>query len=129
MADDDWYIEAGKARLQEIAAERAQHLANLEAAKRDDPYGAGVDVGNAVQQIANLDAEHANLMNLYQRYWNSQHPPAAPPQTKEQLNAKPWEQLTYSDVWELSKSKYGPPDEAKFREGIAEAARRRGRGE
>jgi hypothetical protein len=127
---DDWYIEAGKARLQEIAAERAQHLANLEAARRDDPYGAGVDAGNAVQQIANLDAEHANLMNLYQRYWNSQHPPAPPEPTPEEVAARPISAMSYADVYNLVKrdSKYGVDDNA-FREGMAEVARRRARGE
>jgi hypothetical protein len=37
--------------------------------------------------------------------------------------------MDYSDVWEMSKSKYGPPDEAMFRAGINEAAKRRSRGE
>jgi len=69
------------------------------------------------------------LMNLYSQYWHSQNPPVPPPPTLEERRAKPWEKMDYSDVWEISKSKYGPPDEAMFRAGIAEAQRRRARGE
>jgi hypothetical protein len=123
---DDFYVYAGETRLKEIAVERADALANLERAKLNSDYDTA---GAAVSQIAALDAEQANMMNLYQRYWHSQNPPAPPPQTKEQLHAKPWDQMNYADDWEMSKSKYGPPDEAMFRAGMAEAQRRRARGE
>jgi hypothetical protein len=123
---EDWYVEAGQQRLNDISAQRSQAMADLEAAKvRYDSDGAS----DAIQRIADCDAQRANLMNLYNQYWHSQNPPAPPPQTKEQLHAKPWEQMNYADVWEMSRSKYGPPDEGMFRAGMAEAARRRARGE
>jgi hypothetical protein len=126
MASDDFYVYAGEARLKEIACERADALASLERAKLHSDYeGAGA----AVSQIAALDAEQANMMNLYQRYQYSQNPPVPPPPTKEERMAKPWDRMNYADVWEMSRSKYGPPDEAMFRAGIAEAQRRRARGE
>jgi hypothetical protein len=123
---DDFYLESGKARLQEIAVERADALASLERAKLQSDYDTA---GQCVQQLANLDAESANMMNLYNRYWHSQNPPQPPEPTKEERMAKPWDRMNYADVWEMSKSKYGPPDEAMFRAGMAEAARRRARGE
>jgi multidrug efflux pump subunit AcrA (membrane-fusion protein) len=121
---DDFYLEMGKKRWADLDAQRAQELANLQAAKASyDEESAAA----AIQNIANLDAERANLTNLYDNYIRSNQPPPQP--TKEERAAKPWERMNYSDVWEMSKSKYGPPDEAKFREGIAEANRRRARGE
>ena|SRR6516165_5584635 len=126
MAEYDFYIEAGQTRLQEIGVERAEALASLERAKS---MGDTTTAGQAVSQIAALDAESANMMNLYQRYQYSQNPPQPAPPTLEERRAKPWEKMDYSDVWEISRSKYGPPDEAMFRAGIAEAQRRRARGE
>ena len=126
MASDDFYVYAGETRLKEIAVERADALASLERARLNSDYDSA---GAAVSTIAALDAESANMMNLYQRYQYSQNPPQPAPPTLEERRAKPWEKMDYSDVWEISKSKYGPPDEAMFRAGIAEAQRRRARGE
>ncbi len=106
MSENDFYVESGRQRLQDIAAERAEALASLERAKASGDYQTA---GFAVQQVANLDSEYGNLMRLYQQYWNSQHPPAPPEPTREERLAKPLERMDYRDVWELSKSKYGPP--------------------
>jgi hypothetical protein len=123
---EDWYLDAGQQRLNDISAQRSQAMADLEAAKvRYDSDSAS----DAIQRIADCDAQRTNLMNLYQQYWNAQNPPQPPAPTKEERMAKPWDRMNYADVWEISKSKYGPPDEAMFRAGMAEAARRRGRGE
>jgi hypothetical protein len=84
-------------------------------------------IGEAEQAIANLRAEQRNLYTLGVEHARSQTPP--PPPTLEERRAKPWEKMDYSDVWEMSRSKYGPPDEAMFRAGINEAAKRRSRGE
>jgi hypothetical protein len=126
MAQDDFYLQAGSQRLAQIEAERAAALADLAAYKAN---GDRDSAAASIQQIANLDVELANLNNLYQRYQQSQNPPVPPEPTLEERRAKPWEKMDYSDVWEMSKSKYGPPDEASFRAGIAEAQRRRARGE
>jgi hypothetical protein len=121
---NDWYIEVGHQRLAELRAGRAQAQADLEIAKRDDDRAAASE---ALQNIADIDAAEANIGRLYNQYIQSQQPP--PPPTLEERRAKPWEKMDYSDVWEMSKSKYGPPDEASFRAGIQEAQRRRARGE
>jgi hypothetical protein len=70
--------------LQEIAVERADALATLERAKLQSDYETA---GQAVQQLANLDAEHNNLAGLYNRYVASQQPP--PPPTLEKRRARP----------------------------------------
>jgi hypothetical protein len=88
----------------------------------------GVESGNLRHGLA-CGGSAANMMNLYNRYWHSQNPPQPPEPTKEERMAKPWDRMNYADVWEMSKSKYGPPDEAMFRAGMADAQRRRARGE
>jgi hypothetical protein len=59
MAADDFYAEAGRSRLQDIAVECAEALASLERAKSMGDYSTA---GQAVQTIANLDSEQNNLV-------------------------------------------------------------------
>jgi hypothetical protein len=122
----DWYVEAGEQRLADINAQRSQAVADLEAAKvRYD----GDSAGDAIQRIADCDAQRANLMNLYTQYWHSQNPPQPPEPSAEERMAKPLDRMNYGDVYEMLKhSKYGVDDNA-FRAGIAEVQRRRARGE
>ena len=54
MASEDFYTFSARQRLQQISAGRAQALADLEVAKASADYDSA---GQAVQQIANLDAE------------------------------------------------------------------------
>jgi hypothetical protein len=84
---------------------------------------------SAIQSIADLDRQRADLMALYNQYWQSQHPPAPPEPSPEERAAKPLSHMNYGDVYEMLKnSKYGVDDNA-FRAGIAEVQRRRARGE
>jgi hypothetical protein len=124
MASDDFYSYSAKHRLQQINADRAQALANLEQAKAAADYDTASD---AVQQIANLDAESRNLHDLHSRYVTSQRAPEAPELTREERFAKPWERMDYGDVWDMVKD-HGADPEA-FRQGMAEVARRKARGE
>jgi hypothetical protein len=126
MAADDFYTFSARHRLQQISAERAQWLANLEQAKASADYDIGAQ---AEQAIANLDAETQNLHALHNRYVASQTPPAPPELTQEEKAAKPIHAMDYGDVYEMSQnSKYGV-DPDLFRAGMAEVARRRARGE
>ena len=127
MAQDDFYVEAAQRRLNEIEAGRAHATAAPASAKAEnDTYSAS----EAVQLLADLNAQERNLRQLHQQHVASQNPPAPPPPTDSEFMAKSPEKMDYSDVWRVaSKSKYGQPDEASFRAGIAEVARRRGRGE
>src|SRR6266581_5502663 len=104
MADNnDWYINVGRQRMAEISAGRAQALANLEIAKRDnDEYGAA----EAIQNIADIDQAQANLGRLYDQYARSQTPP--PPPTKEERLARPWDKMTWEDAYAIAaESKHG----------------------
>jgi hypothetical protein len=121
---DDWYVKVGRQRMAEISAGRAQAQADLELAKRDgDEYAAGA----AIQNLADMDQLQNNLARLYDQYIASQQPPPEP--SREERLAKPLNRMNYGDVYEMLKhSKYGVDHDA-FREGIAEVARRRARGE
>jgi hypothetical protein len=123
MADDPLYA-GGRHRIAVIDAAISQAQADLQAHVVNGDIEA---IGEAEQAIANLRADRQNMFNLHAEHVRSQTPP--PPLTLEERRAKPWEKMDYSDVWEMSKSKYGPPDEAMFRAGINEAAKRRSRGE
>jgi hypothetical protein len=125
---DDFYIESGKSRLQEIQVERADCLATLERAKLQSDYETA---GQAVQQIANLDSEYNNLAGLYNRYVASQQPP--PPPTLEERRARPIHAMDWNDIVEMTRqSKYARNirhDDPWMLAGYQEAMRRRSRGE
>jgi hypothetical protein len=121
---DDFYVKSGNRQWEILQGARRQALNNLEDQKL---FGSQDDAASALQDLATIDSQIRDLADLGHRYNQSQTPP--PPPTLEERRAKPWEKMDYSDVWEMSKSKYGPPDEASFRAGIAEAQRRRQRGE
>ncbi|MFY9877796.1 MAG: hypothetical protein WAK39_00110, partial [Pseudolabrys sp.] len=65
MASDDFYSFSARQRLQQIDAGRAQALPDLEAAKANADYDSA---GQAVQQIADLDAEARNVAALHELY-------------------------------------------------------------
>jgi hypothetical protein len=112
---DDYYLQRGKERMDQIHAERAAAVAELQSAKaRYDDDSAAL----AIQQIADLDAAAENLNALCNRYVASQYPPAPPQQSPEEKAAKPLSHMNYGDVYEMVKnSKYGVDDDA-FRRGI-----------
>ncbi len=126
----DWYVERGMERLAQINAERAQAVADLEAARaRYDDDGAG----EAIQRVADLDAAAASLNSLYYRYAQSQTPPPARVPTPEEKAAKPISAMDWNDLVDMVRtSKYGKniqADDPHMLAGYYEAQRRRGRGE
>jgi len=125
---DDFYIESGKSRLQEIAVECADALASLERAKLQSDFETA---GQCVQQLANLDSEHNNLVGLYNRYVAANQPP--PPPTLEERRARPIHAMDWNDIVEMTRqSKYARNirhDDPHMLAGYQEAMRRRGRGE
>jgi hypothetical protein len=127
---DDFYSGAARRRMEQIQAERAAALADLQAHRLNgDPDSAG----QAVQTIADCDAAAANLQNLYARYQQSQTPPAQPELTPEERQARPVSRMDWSDAVELARtSRYGKdlkPNDANMVEGWREARRRSARGE
>ena len=102
---DDFYTYAASQRLAQIEASKAQALADLAQYKAAADYE---NAGNAISQVASLEAEKANLVALHQQYVTSQTPPSPPEMTPEERAAKPWSKMDYGDVLELAKtSKYG----------------------
>ncbi len=126
----DFYGDSAKQRLAIIEAERASALADLAAHKANSDYDSAA---NSIQTIANLDAERANLANLYNNYVASQQPSRPPELTQEERQAKPWSKMDWSDVVEMTRgSKYAKnikPNDPNMVAGYYEASRRRGRGE
>jgi len=124
MAKNDWYTEQAQAQWQQLSAQKAQVLARIEDCKANG-YGAAEEV----QELANIKAQRGNLVRLHEQYKASQEPPAPVELTQEQKAALPWDQMGPRDVWDMAAtSKYGV-DEAGFRAGLQEVARRRARGE
>ena len=127
---DDWYIEMGRNRLAQINADRAEHLASLERAKANYDHDAAA---YAISEIANCDAQRANLSALYDQYIRSQNPPRPPEPTKEERAARPISAMDWNDVVEMTRqSKYAKdirPDDPNMIAGWNEAQRRRARGE
>jgi hypothetical protein len=126
----DFYSDSARRRLEQIEAERAAALADLAAHRANSDYESA---GNAIQQVANLDAERANLGTLYQQYVASQTPPSPPELTAEERAAKPWSKMDWSDVVELTRgsrhAKNIKPDDPNMVAGWRETQRRRARGE
>jgi hypothetical protein len=127
---DDFYTASAAQRINHLEAERARQLAQLAEAKANSDYESA---GQAVQEIANIEAQKTNLISLHEQYVASQTPQRPPELTREERDAKPWNRMTPDDALELArKSKYGKDldwNNADVRAGWAEAQRRRARGE
>jgi hypothetical protein len=127
---NDFYVEAASARANQIECELAACKADLLAHKSNsDVQGAA----QAVQQIANLEAEKQNLTQLYQSYVASKNPPAPPEESFEQKQAKPWDKMNWNDALDLVRgTKLGKDltlDDPNVQAGMREVMRRRQRGE
>ena len=70
MASPDFYVYAAQQRMAEIEAQRAQSLADLAQYRATNDYQSA---GQAVQEIANLDAQRQALVNLHEQYVASQN--------------------------------------------------------
>ena len=130
MASDDFYSYSARQRLQQISAGRAQALADLEVAKASADYDLA---GQAVQTIANLDAEARNVVALHEQYVASQTPPAPVELTPEEKAAKPWDRMDWNDALDLARtSQFGKDldhNDPHVQAGYREVMRRRARGE
>jgi hypothetical protein len=127
---DDFYTQAARARAETIEMQIAASRADLLVHRNQGDLQAA---GDAVQQIANLEAERANLTTLYNNYVASQQPAQPEVLTDEERNARPWHKMTPDDGLALARtSKYGKNldwSDPNVRSGYAEAQRRRHRGE
>jgi hypothetical protein len=126
----DFYSDAASQRLQQIEAQRAQVLADLANARANADYESAAA---SVQQIANLEAEKANVASLHLNYVASQTPPTPVELSAEEKAAKPLSRMDWNDGLELARtSKYGKNldwNDPHVAAGYREALARRGRGE
>jgi hypothetical protein len=127
---DDWLIEQGRDRMAEISAARAQAVADLERAKASYDTDSA---RSAIQTIADLDRQRADLTALYDQYVRSQNPPAPPEPSAEERKARSWDRMDWQDIVDLTRqSKYArniAPDDPNLIAGYHEAMRRRRAGE
>ena len=83
MAAEDYYSFAARTRLQQISADRAQALADLEFAKAH-----GGDPTEGVQRLADLAAQARNVVALHDEYVRSQQAPEVPEVSAEEKFAR-----------------------------------------
>jgi hypothetical protein len=123
---DDDLLEAATQQFKVIEAARRRSEADLaEYRANGNTYG----IAEELQTIANLDSSARNLSDLARRHAQASQPQAPVHQSDQEWFAKAPEKMDYNDVARIvSKSKYGF-DDARFRAGIQEVARRRARGE
>jgi hypothetical protein len=130
MASDDFYSFSARQRLQQINAGRAQALPDLEAAKANADYDSA---GQAVQQIADLDAEARNVAALHEQYVASQTPPPQQELSAAERAARAWDKMTWDDALDLARtSQFGKDldhNDPHVQDGYREVMRRRARGE
>jgi hypothetical protein len=127
---DDFYVFSAKQRLQEISAASAQAKADLEMAKAGGDYQSAA---SSVQQLADLESQRQNLLNLHDQYIRSQNPPAPPEPSREERQARSWDKMDAIDALNIARgSKYGKDldfNDPNFVAGFHEAQARRHRGE
>lgn len=126
----DFYLESLQERLAQLDAERAAHLADLQAHRSN---GDRTSASVAIQDIANCEAARQNVMELGNRYIASQQPPQAPELSAEERAAKSIHRMDWRDVVDMTRtSKYArniEPNDPKMIAGYQEAMRRKSRGE
>jgi transcription elongation GreA/GreB family factor len=124
MSDDFLYKSAAK-QYQVLQAGRDEAVANISNARR---YGDEDTAAENIQYLANIDSQIRDLTDLCNRHVASQTP--APPATDQEILAKPLDQMNHNEWYRyLNKTTKHGLDEAGYREGIAEVARRRARGQ
>jgi len=125
----DFYSDSARRRLEQIETERAAATADLAAHKANGDYDTAA---LSIQQIANLDAEQRNLVDLHQRYAASQQP-RQDYATPEERAARPVHRMDWQDVVDMTRqSRYAKnikADDPAMVAGWHEANRRRARGE
>jgi hypothetical protein len=126
----DFFVDAGTKRAAQLEAERAACQADLQAFRAQGDYEGASE---AVQRLANIDAESRNLHNLYERYVASQTPRQPLPENDAEKRAKSWDRMTWADVVDMTRtSKYASQidgNDPNMIAGYQEAMRRRQRGE
>ena len=122
----DFLEDVANARLEVIAAQTQRALADISEAKASADYSGGME---AVQRIADLEAEKANLMRLHGQYRQSQAPPPQP--RHDAWQEKRVEEMTPLDAFNMinATSRYGKQTAAEYNAGMADLQRRKDLGD
>jgi hypothetical protein len=130
MSQNDFYLQAAARQMAQLEAERAAHLADLQSHRLNQDLDAAAGV---TQALADNQVARENLTTLCNQYVASQQPPQKPYETPEQKAAKPWSQMGWDDIVDLTRtSRFAKdirPDDPNMIAGWHEARARRGRGE
>ena len=126
---NDYYLDIAKQRVGQLEADKAELLAGLARAKVD---GNDYSATEILQGLANNDQEMRNLNQLHSDYMATRNPQQVP-LSREEWKAKPIERMNHEDALEVARgSKYAGNldfNDPYVRAGLAEAAKRRARGE
>ena len=100
----DFYLEAARQRQNELAAERQAALADLAAHRAN---GDTASAAQAVQQLANNQAEEQNLQALCNDYLQQQQGPQRPYVSEEARAARRPEEMDQEDMAQvMNQSRY-----------------------
>jgi hypothetical protein len=88
---DDFYVRSGARQMQVLQAARAAQLADLESHRLNNDAESAAE---AVQTLANLDAQMRDLNALYQQYQAASQPPPEPDEAT--LQAMPVQNMTHN---------------------------------
>jgi hypothetical protein len=126
----DFYENSARRRLEMLNVERQSALADLTAHRAN---GDSDSAAYVVQQIADIDAQQRNLVDLHQRHVASMQPPRQRPVSQEERAARPIQDMDWNDLVDMTRqSKFAKnirSDDPWMVAGYYEAQRRRARGE
>jgi hypothetical protein len=120
--DEDFFLTAGANRWQALEAQKAQTLADLQAAKANFDYESA---GDAVERLSVINQRQSAISQLHNQHAQALNPPPAPELTPQMRMAKDLDQMDWTDTWELAKKSAKTPQEleaikAGFQKGMAE---------
>src|SRR5262249_19806619 len=92
MSEEDFYTASARQRLERLDAERAAATADLQSHRANSDYESA---GYAIQQLADLDRQRANVIDLYRRHVASQQPPQRYVSDEQRAARQPGEMDAY----------------------------------
>src|SRR6267142_842233 len=110
MAEDDFYGDVAKARIEQLDAEMGRVRANIAIHKSHEDYGSA---SLELDELADLTNKRNSVVQLYNAQVAASQPQYQAPETETEWREKAPERMNYGDVYKIaSKSKYGVDDEA-----------------
>ena len=101
MSQNDFYLQVAARQMAQLEAERAAHLARPPSELFEPRFGR---CRRVTQALADNQVARENLTTLCNQYVASQQPPQKPYETPEQKAAKPWSQMGWDDIVDLTRT-------------------------